>query len=335
MIDAKKSRVLMADGEVYYGKLFVSNQKSYIQGNETTRKDVDLSRVDRILNPNAQFSDSIYSSELIYNDDTVIRGELIQLNQNKIKLQTQFSEQPVNCLLAGASYLKFDSGESKAHANDESQIDLEIGSKFDKMTYPGGMLRGEIAFNSDGLPLAWNPDGSRSPLELAGVGEVSVERNSNGLSQFLSFDKGENPHLLYLRHAEIIPSSVSYYGKDGVEFHMPFDKSVKKIDTSWVKAIEFNPIRTLKSKTSKSAELVGQMVDWEYLSNTELEVNEGLIGWTNIDYDQIKFKVGLPGIGYGERGVSTEVPKGTTAVFLRHSFDLKEELKSGSLWDLS
>jgi len=68
------------------------------------------------------------------------------------------------------------------------------------------------------------------------------------------------------------------------------------------------------------------------LANTELEVNEGLIGWTNIDYDQIKFKVGLPGIGYGERGVSTEVPKGTTAVFLRHSFDLKEELKSGSLY---
>ena len=332
MIDAKKSRVLMADGKVYYGKLFVSNQKSFIRSNEMTRKDVDLSRVDRILNPNAQFSDSIYSSELIYNDDTVIRGELIQLNQNKIKLQTQFSEQPVNCLLAGASYLKFNSGESKAHANGESQIDLEIGSTLDKMAYPGGMHRGEIAFNSDGLPLAWNPDGSRSPLELTGVGEVSVERNSNGLSQFLSFDKGEYPHLLYLRHGEIIPSSVSYYGKDGVEFHMPFDKSVKKINTLWVKAIEFNPIRTLKSKTSKGTELVGQMVDWEYLANTELEVKEGLIGWTNIDYDQIKFKVGLPGIGYGERGVSTEVPKGTTAVFLRHSFDLKEELKSGSLY---
>ena len=334
MIDAKKSRVLMTDGKVYYGKFYVSNQKSFIRDNEMTRKDVDLSRVDRILNPNVQFSDSTYSSELIYNDDTVIRGELIQLNQNEVKLQTQFSEQPVDCLLVGVSYLKFNSGEPKAHANDGSQIDLEIGSKFDKMTYPGGMLRGGIAFNSDGLPLAWNPDGSRSPLKLTGVGEVSVERNSNGLSQFLSFDKEKYPHLLYLRHGEIIPSSVSYYGKDGVEFHMPFDKSVKKINTLWVKAIEFNPIRTLKSKTSKGTELVGQMVDWEYLANTELEVKEGLIGWTNIDYDQIIFKVGLPGIGYGDRGVSTEVPKGTTAILLRHTFDLKEEFKSGSLYFL-
>ena len=332
MIDAKKSRVLMTDGKVYYGKFYVSNQKSFIRDNEMTRKDVDLSRVDRILNPNVQFSDSTYSSELIYNDDTVIRGELIQLNQNEVKLQTQFSEQPVNCLLAGVSYLKFNSGESKAHANDGSQIDLEIGSKFDKMTHPGGMLRGGITFNSDGVPLAWNPEGSRSPLKLTGVGEVSVERNPNGLSQFLSFDKGKYPHLLYLRHGEIIPSSVSYYSKDGVEFHMPFDESVKKINTLWVKAIEFNPIRTLKSKTSKGTELVGQMVDWEYLANTELEVKEGLIGWTNIDYDQIIFKVGLPGIGYGDRGVSTEVPKGTTAILLRHTFELKEEFNSDALY---
>jgi len=200
------------------------------------------------------------------------------------------------------------------------------------MTYPGGMLRGGIAFNSDGLALAWNPEGSRSPLKLTGVGEVSVERNPNGLSQFLSFDKGKYPHLLYLRHGEIIPSSVSYYSKDGVEFHMPFDESVKKINTLWVKAIEFNPIRTLKSKTSKGTELVGQMVDWEYLANTELEVKEGLIGWTNIDYDQIIFKVGLPGIGYGDRGVSTEVPKGTTAILLRHTFELKEEFNSDALY---
>ena len=43
-------------------------------------------------------------------------------------------------------------------------------------------------------------------------------------------------------------------------------------------------------------------------------------------------KVGLPGIGYGDRSVSTEVPKGTTAILLRHTFELKEEFKSESLY---
>ena len=331
LIDVKKPRVLMLDGKVYYGKLFVSNQKSFIQGSEITRKDVDLSRVDRILNPNVQFSDSSYSSELIYNDDTVIRGELIQLNQNVVKLQTQFSDQPVDCLLAGASYLKFNYSESKSNANDGSQVGIK-SSLLDKMTYPGGMLRGSVAFNSDGLPLVWNPEGSRSPLKLTAVSEVSIERNPNGLSNFLSFDKGKYSHLLYLRHGEIIPSSVLYYNKDGIQFHMPFDESVKKINTLWVKAIEFSPIRTFKSKTSKITELVGQMAHWEYLTNAEVKVKEGLIGWANIDYVQTKFKVGLPGIGYGARSVSTGVPEGTTAIFLRHTFVLKEEFNSDTLY---
>ena len=110
---------------------------------------------------------------------------------------------------------------------------------------------------------------------------------------------------------------------------MPFDESVKKINTLWVKAIEFSPIRTFKSKTSKITELVGQMAHWEYLTN--MEVKEGLIGWANIDYVQTKFKVGLPGIGYGARSVSTDVPEGTTAIFLRHTFVLKEEFNSDSL----
>ena len=88
---------------------------------------MDLSDGDRSLNPNAKLSAPTYSSELIYNDDIVIRGELIQLNQNQVKLKTQFSEQPVDCSLAGASYLKFNSGKSKVLVDDGSQVESESG----------------------------------------------------------------------------------------------------------------------------------------------------------------------------------------------------------------
>ena len=332
IVDTKKPRVLMDDGNMYYGQLFVANQRSYIEREDMLVKDVDLSEVDRILNPNSQLSDSIYSSALIYKDDVVIRGELIQLNQNQVKLKTQFSNLPVDCLLEGASYLKFNSGKSKSGANDESQVELESGSKFDKMTYPDGKLRGTIVFNSDGSPLAWSPEGSQSALKLSGIGSVSVERNSHRLSKYLPFDKGGYPHLIYLRHGEIIPSSVLSYSNDGIEFQMPFDKSAKKINKLWVKAIEFNPMRTLRSKTSNDTGSFGKWVNWRYLSNTELEVKEELTGWTNIDYDHIKFKVGLTGIGYGDRGVLTKVPKGTTAIFMRQAFEFKEEFESDSLY---
>ena len=81
-----------------------------------------------------------------------------------------------------------------------------------------------------------------------------------------------------------------------------------------------------------SNKIFGNWADWRYLTNTELESKEELIGWTKIDYDHSKFKVGLIGIGYGDRGVLTEVPKGTTAVLMRHAFELEEKFKSDSLY---
>ena len=332
IVDTRRPRVLMDDGRMYYGQLFVANQRAYIEREDMTVQDVNLSEVDRILNPNSQLSNSIYSSELIYNDDVVIRGEIIQLNRNHVKLQTRFSNLPVDCLLSGVSYLNFNAGKSKSGANDRSKVESKSGLNFDKMTYPGGKLKGVIAFNSDSSSLAWNPEGSQFALKLSGIGSVSVERNSHRLSKYLPFDKGGYPHLLYLRHGEIIPSSVSSYSNDGVEFQIPFDKSVKKISKLWVKAIEFNPIRTLRSKTSNGTGLFGKWVNWRYLSNTEFEAKEELIGWASIDYDHTKFKVGLTGIGYGDHGILTEVPKGTTAVFMRQAFELKEEFQSDSLY---
>ena len=331
MIDTKKSRVLMSDGKIYYGRLFVANGKAFVEAYDMTRQDVDLSNVDRIFNPDMQLSDNAYTSELIYNDDVVIRGKLIQLNQNQVRLNTGFSAQPIDCLLVGVSYLKFNSNKSKASVVDDSRTGIKSGLQYDKMIYPEGQIRGEITFNSNGAPLAWNPDGSQSALKLTGLGVISVERNSNSVTKFLPFDKWEYPHLLHLRHGEIIPSIVLKYD-DEIEFQMAFDKSVKKIDSSWVKAIEFNPLRALRSKITKGAKLIDQSSGWSYLANTELEIKEGLSDWANIDYHQIKFKFGLTGIGYGARGVLTEVPKGTTAVLMRHVFDLNEEFQTDTLY---
>ncbi len=331
-VDSSKPRVLMDDGRVYYGQLFLANKKAFIETGDMIMQDVNLSKVDRIFNPNIKLSNSTYSSELIYNDDVFIRGELLQLSRNKIKLKTQFSDMPIDCLLAGASYLKFYSSESKSGANNRSKVNSKLDSNFDRMTYQGGRLRGEIAFNSDGFPLAWNPEGSQAALRLSGLGSVSVERKAHGLSEFLPYDEGVYPHLLYLRHGEIIPCIVSSYSNAGVKFQMPFDKKVKKIDKLFVKAIEFNPIRRLRSNNVNSNKIFGNWVDWRYLTNTELEAKEELIGWTNIDYDHSKFKVGLIGIGYGDRGVLTEVPKGTTAVLMRHAFEFDEKFKPDSLY---
>ena len=65
-VDSSKPRVLMDDGSVHYGQLFLANKKAYIETGDMMIQDVNLSQIDRIFNPNSQLSDSTYSSELIY-----------------------------------------------------------------------------------------------------------------------------------------------------------------------------------------------------------------------------------------------------------------------------
>ena len=122
--DASKPRVLMDDGSVHYGQLFLANKKAFIETGDMIIQDVNLSQIDRIFNPNSQLSDSTYSSELIYKDDVVIRGEILELNHNQIKLKTQFSDLPIDCFLVGASYLKFYSSGSKSDAFNRSKVCL-------------------------------------------------------------------------------------------------------------------------------------------------------------------------------------------------------------------
>ena len=321
-IDTKKPRVLMVDGRIYYGRLFVSEQETFVMGADMTRQDVDLSKVDRILNPEVKSLNAAYSSELIYNDEVIVRGELIQSNPTHVTLQTSFSEQPVECSLMGASSLRFHSTQSKAEAS---------GSRFDQMIYPEGSLRGHITFELPGSPLGWRPDGSKSALRLTGIGTTRIERNPRLLQKFLPFDQEKYPHLLYLRHGEIIPCSVSSYDKEEFAFVMPFNESTKKVKSSWIKAIEFDPLRTLKSQNfSSGAELIGSGADWNYLLDSANE--KAVDGWTNVDFDDGAFAFGPAGFGYGVEDVATEVPRGTTVVLMRHEFNLKEAFKSESLF---
>ena len=47
-VDSSMPRVLMNDGSVYYGQLFLANKKAFIETGDMIMQDVNLSKVDRI-----------------------------------------------------------------------------------------------------------------------------------------------------------------------------------------------------------------------------------------------------------------------------------------------
>ena len=64
-VDSSKPRVLMNDGSVNYGQLFLANKKAFINRGGKKVEDVDLSQVDRIFNPNLQLEKAIEAPNLM------------------------------------------------------------------------------------------------------------------------------------------------------------------------------------------------------------------------------------------------------------------------------
>ena len=232
-IDPSKPRVYMTDGQVVYGHLFVSEGTAYVLEAQGTRRNIDLAEVDRIIQPRVELITMGESAELTYADGSVLRGRVEQLNTDRVILQTSFADEPVTCMLAGASQLWLG---KTAKASNPSKDD-------DRLFYTSGSLRGSVSFDGkDTSPILWQSVGAKAPVRLAYTGESGIEQSSERVSQGLSFDKERFPNMLHLKTGEAIPCQVLSYDEKMLSFQAAFITG-RKIDSPFVKGIEFKPLK--------------------------------------------------------------------------------------------
>ena len=81
--------------------------------------------------------------------------------------------------------------------------------------------------------------------------------------------------------------------------------------------------------------LVKSGAEWKYLPGgadpQNTAAGESLRGWTAVDFDDSRFAVGRAGFGYGDEDDATELPAGTSTVFMRHEFTWDGPLDSSGL----
>ena len=231
--DPAKSRVHLMNGRVVYGQLHVAAGEATVVDPNGIRQNVDLMEVDRIVTPGVRLEISQDAAELVYGDGAIVRGRFAQANADHVMLHTSFSQTPVACALAGASWLRFGPSPSKIEAPSVHS---------DQLFTTTGKLRGELSFNVAGSPLGWRPTGVAKPLRLAGTGAARVERNSDSVAKGPVVDTDRFPCVLHLMNGEMIPCRVLSYDKTTLDFHSPFIKR-RKIDSAYVKAIEFTPLK--------------------------------------------------------------------------------------------
>ena len=76
--------------------------------------------------------------------------------------------------------------------------------------------------------------------------------------------------------------------------------------------------------------LIESGAEWKFLL-PDKEREQRTDGWTTLEFDDSHFATGQAGFGYGDEDDATEVPAGTTAVLLRHEFQLDSSFRTESL----
>lgn len=235
-IDSSKPRIHMMNGQVFYGKLFVKKESTYVlddfsKNEGGIRHDIDIQQIDRVVQPGNALAEMDHSVGLAYPDGAILRGKIAQVNSDGVGLQTAFADEPVNCAFAGASVLRVEPKGAKTHEQVENE---------DRLFHPSGSLRGRASFGGkEGSLIRWQPVGASEAVRLANTRAAYIERNNRRASKTWPIDTSRFRHVLHLRNGEILPCQISSYSEATIGFRSPFI-SAQRIDSTSVKALEFS-----------------------------------------------------------------------------------------------
>ncbi len=244
-VDWARPRVHTIDGQAFYGRLFGDDGGAYVLAGDGTRRDVDLGEIDRVVRPDIELSAVVGPAEVTYPEGSVVRGRVEGLNGDRVALRTAFADEAVDCVLAGASRLRFGPAGETAEAAEVYE---------DGLFHSSGSLGGRISFDGkDGQLVRWQVAGGVSPVPVALAGGARIQRGSRTVSTAAAYDREAYPDVLRLKSREVIRSKLESADEEQVQFRSPFVET-RNVDTRHVKAIEFSP-GPISGNTSSGAYL--------------------------------------------------------------------------------
>ena len=235
-LDLSKPRVYMVNGEVIQGKLFVQKDNGYVLDTDGTRRDVDLLQVTRAVQPGMPIITSDQPVTLEYPDGVELRGELVQVNPDSVRLQTAFADEPITCSFVDASRLRFETEPTTPLIRGDKG-----GLNEDKLFYASSSLRGRVLFNAKDTssPIQWKSVGALKPVRLAKNRATRIKRSLQPASEASRhFDTAQFPHTLHLRSGEIVPCQIISSDGATLSFQSPFINA-QRMDLASMKALEF------------------------------------------------------------------------------------------------
>ncbi len=280
-INLSKPHVYMANGERIQGRLFVQEDGAYVLNTDGTRRDIDLQKLNHILQPGILSAKLDQAVTLKYPDKVVLHGELMQVKSGSVVLQTAFADEPVTCSLSDAALLQFPAKPDMSEAEKNK----------DKLILASGDLRGRVVFGGGQgtSSVQWESVGALKPVRLAYNRAFHIERYDNaivgtrlpiGAKSPRPYSTAQFRHTLHLKSGEIFPGQITSYDGKSANFQSPFI-SAQHLDSVDIKALEFSG-RTHAPNVEKAQRATGfhsLSVARADRENGLREVEVQVIGW--------------------------------------------------------
>ena len=236
-VDFSKPRAYMMNGQIVQGELFAQKDSTYVLDTDGTRQDIDPQQISRVVQPvlpstALDVEAGLPNSYIKYPDEVVLHGKIIQVNSERVILQTAFADNPITCSLAGASRLHFDT-------NPKTNRTIQ---NTDMLFHTAGNLRGHVLFtqNRGILSIQWESLGALKPVRLANNRAAHIRPFLQSTSKASRhFDTTQFPHALHLQTGETFPCHITTYDGKTISFQSPFI-SAQHLDSANMKALEFS-----------------------------------------------------------------------------------------------
>lgn len=238
--------LFMSDGALMEGDLYFENGSAStvasatetegvegVEGIEEVSQPIEIKDLDRLeLNSQAP-KPADHSALLVYKDGSIIRGNLIQSNEEDIQLETAFSNEFIHCKFEGLSIFHFNDSNPSAGAVDEKDPRLDV------LKSSLGAVHGELVFGFEETPLQWKSLGSESTVRLASREGVRIERGDKQGTPDPGYDQEIYPSVVHLENGETIPCSIQSWTPTELNVKSPF-LSGNQIPSDAIRALVFN-----------------------------------------------------------------------------------------------
>ena len=170
--NVEKSRIVFSNGTTKQANIssYDPEKKSLIiesSVQDEAQNQLVLSSIARIQFEAAPTTASKETARVLYSDGMFLRGELITIRDQKVKLKIPSSNQPLSLSLNGCRNIDFPTLSSDAPKTG-SRLKWENGQSHGMVT----------SSNSDGFPLAWSPVGARKEVTLRKESKILITRQS-------------------------------------------------------------------------------------------------------------------------------------------------------------